>query len=247
MATEYTESIEAVLKDILPHTPGVIRSVAARECRLAMREFFEKSLAWAEEVEGVAIPTGDVAIQVDDGDANTEVIAILSVKIGDSTSGYNPVTPLARMPSQITGTESKPWNWYVTSSPDEFKLHPYQSGSTTNDLRVFVGLMPALDIDINDLTLPRQITLRYHQAILDGTLARLYLQPSKPYSQPMLGAQLRNKFLKAAGYYAAQRKKGYNNTPYWIVPVPGAIMKDHEDIWNGSFVGMLTALMSFAK
>lgn len=37
----------------------------------------------------------------------------------------------------------------------------------------------------------------------------------------------------------------YNNTPYWIVPVPGEIMKDHRDIWNGSFVGMMTALMSF--
>ena len=159
MATEYTEAIENLLKDILPELPGVIRSVAARECRLAMREFFEKSLAWTKEVESVTIPTGDTAIQVDDGDANTEVVALLGVKIGNSTDGYQPVTPLARMPDKIEGTESKPWGWYVTSSPDELKLHPYQSGSTSNDLRVFVGLMPAMDIDINDITLPRQITL----------------------------------------------------------------------------------------
>lgn len=39
----------------------------------------------------------------------------------------------------------------------------------------------------------------------------------------------------------------YNNTPYWIVPVPGEMMKNHEDIWNGSFVGMITALMSLTK
>lgn len=39
----------------------------------------------------------------------------------------------------------------------------------------------------------------------------------------------------------------YNDTPYWIVPVPGAIMKNHEDIWNESFVGMLAALMSLAQ
>lgn len=39
----------------------------------------------------------------------------------------------------------------------------------------------------------------------------------------------------------------FNDSPYWIVPVPGAIMKDHRDIWNGSFVGMMTVLMSFVE
>ncbi len=43
------------------------------------------------------------------------------------------------------------------------------------------------------------------------------------------------------------KEEFYNDTPYWIVPVPGAIMKNHEDIWNGSFVGMITALMSLTK
>lgn len=218
MATEYTEAIESVLKDILPDTPGVVRSVAANECRLAMREFFERSLAWTKEVESVTIPTGDTAIQVDDGDANTEVIAVLDMKIGTSADGYQRLTPLARMPDKIEGTESTPWSWYVASNPDEFKLHPYQSGSTSKDLRVFVGLMPALDVAVNDLTLPRQITLKYKDAILNGTLARLYMQPSKPYSQPVLGQQLRHNFLRQIGYYAAQRKKGYNNTPQWSFP-----------------------------
>lgn len=218
MATEYTESIENILKDVVPHLPGVVRSVAAQECRLAMREFFERSLAWVTEVEGVAIPNGDTAIQVDDGDANTEVISIISVKIGNSTDGYQSVTALGRMPDKIEGTNSKPWGWYVTSNPDEFKLHPYFDGVSTDDLRVYVGLIPAFDVDINSLTLPRQITLKFHDAIVNGTLARLYMHPSKPYSQPMLGTQLRHNFLRQIGYYAAQRKKGFNNTPNWSFP-----------------------------
>ena len=218
MATEYTEAIENILKDILPDLPGVVRSVAANECRLAMREFFEKSLAWTKEVESVSIPNGDTAIQVDDGDANTEVIAVMGVKIGDSTSGYQPVTPLGRMPDKIEGTQSTPWGWYVTSNPDEFKLHPYQDGSTTKDLRVFVGLMPSLDVDVNDTTLPRQITLKYKDAILNGTKSRLFMQPNKPYTNAMYGTQLRHNFLRQIGYYAGQRKKGYNNTPQWRFP-----------------------------
>ena len=218
MATEYTEAIENILKDTLPHLPGVIRSVAAQECRLAMREFFEKSFAWVKEVESVTIPTGDTAIQVTDGDANTEVIGILEVKIGNTTDGYFPLTPLARMPNKIAGNNSRASEWYVTSNPDELKLHPYHTGTSSDDLRVFVGLMPALNIDVTDTTLPRQITLKYHDAIVNGTLARLYMHPNKPYSQPVHGTQLRHNFLRSIGYYAAQRKKGYNNTPQWSFP-----------------------------
>jgi pimeloyl-ACP methyl ester carboxylesterase len=52
---------------------------------------------------------------------------------------------------------------------------------------------------------------------------------------------------EAAFTFDRPKEEYYNDTPYWIVPVPGQIMKNHEDIWNGSFVGMITALMSMAK
>lgn len=218
MAIEYTESIENVLKKILPHLPGVIRSVAAEECRLAMREFFERSYAWITTVEDIAIPTGDVAIQVDDGDVNTEVIAILNVRIGNDADGYQRLSPMAAEPNKIEGTNSDPVGWYVTSNPDEIKLHPYASEATTQLLRIRVALIPAIGIAVNETVLPRQITLKYIDAILNGTLARLYMHPSKPYSQPMLAQQLRTAFLKQAGFFAAQRKKGFNNTPAWSFP-----------------------------
>jgi len=218
MATEYTESIENLLKDIIPQLPGAIRSVVARECRLAMREFFEKSLAWVTVVNNVAIPDGDVAIQVDDGDDNTEVISILRVEIGNATDGYQLARPMTRLPDKVEGTNSKPGGWYVTSNPDEFKLHPYFDGTATDDLRVTVGLIPAFDTAITELDLPRQITLKFYDAILNGTLARLYLHPAKPYSQPVLGQQLRHNFLRQIGYYSAQRKKGFNNSPNWSYP-----------------------------
>lgn len=218
MATEYTETVENVLKDTIPQLPGVIRSVAARECRLAMREFFEKSHAWTTEIEGVTIPAGDTAIQVDDSDANTEVIAVYDVRLGNSTDGYQALQPFGRKPDKIEGTNSKPFGWYVTSNPDEFKLHPYYESAPTDNLRVTAALIPAFDVDINSQTLPRQITLKFYDAVLNGTLARLYMHPNKPYSQPVLGQQLRHSFLRQIGYYAAQRKKGFNNSQMWRFP-----------------------------
>ena len=218
MATEYTESMEQLLKEILPHTPGVIRSVAAQELRDAMREWFERSYAWVKVVEDIAIPTGDTAIQVDDGDDNTEVIALLQVKHGNDTDGYTQVPSLTDEPNKIEGNSSSPTAWYVTSNPDELKLHPYRETATTDVLRVKVALIPSASIVLTDLDLPRQITLKFKEAIKDLTLSRLYMHPSKPYSQPVLATQLRHRALKAAGYYAAQRKKGFNNTPAWNYP-----------------------------
>ena len=218
MATEYTESIEQLLKEILPHLPGVIRSVAAQEIRDAMREFFEKSHAWVKVVEDIAISTGDTAIQLDDGDENTEIIHILGLKYGNDTDGYTPLAQAIDEPNLIEGGTGAPSYWYVTSNPDEVKLHPYQSAATTDTLRAKVALIPSATVAVNELDLPRQITLKFKEAIKDLTLARLYMQPAKPYSQPVLATQLRNRGLKAAGYYAAQRKKGFNNTPAWRYP-----------------------------
>ena len=39
----------------------------------------------------------------------------------------------------------------------------------------------------------------------------------------------------------------YNNTPYWIVPIPGSFIEHHDDHWNDNFIGLMTAMMSMAK
>lgn len=217
MATEYTYTLNEFLKDQLPELPGVIRSVALRELRLTLREFFDKSWAWTKEVQDVAIPTGVEGIQVDDSDENTDVVGILSVAKGNPTAGYRTLTPLARRPINEETAEA-PYNWFVTSNPDEFMLYPYVSVATTDDLTVQVAVSPSLNIDAGDTTLPRQIILKYYDAIEAGFLARLYNHPNKPYSSPMEGKSKRTEFVKAIGYYAAQRKNGYNGAPNWGYP-----------------------------
>ena len=49
--------------------------------------------------------------------------------------------------------------------------------------------------------------------------------------------------------YLFSRPEGefYNDTPYWIVPIPGSFIKNHEDHWNHSFIGLMTAMMSMTR
>ena len=81
-----------------------------------------------------------------------------------------------------------------------------------------VALIPAFDIDAAEATLPRQITLKYYDAILEGFFARVFSHPNKPYSAPLVAGQKRTIFVKAMGFYAAQRKQGFNGTPNWRFP-----------------------------
>lgn len=219
MATEYDYKLDDFLKDQLPELPGVSRSVALKELRLTLREFFEKSFAWIKDVTDVSPVTGETPIQVtDSADANTEVIGILHVAMGDPVSGYRDLTPLNQRPKDEETTDNDPDYWYITSNPDEFCLYPYMNNASSKDLTVKVALMPALDVDPNASTLPRQIMLKYYDAIEEGFLARLYQHPNKPYSAPLVATQKRHNFLRAIGFYAGQRKQGYNGAPAWRFP-----------------------------
>lgn len=220
MATEYTVTINELLKDTLPELPGIVRSVALREFRMTLREFFEKTYAWEAIVKSVAIEVGETGIQVSDGDDNTEVIAIMHVAKGNTDDGFEDLTPLNGRPTTRAASDQSdhPDQWYVSSNPDELVLYPYLKTATSDTLTVKVALIPAFDIDPTETTLPRQIMLKYYDAIMEGFLARVYEHPNKPYSAPILAAQKRQVFVKAMGFYTAQRKGGYNGTPNWRFP-----------------------------
>lgn len=208
MATEYTETFDDLLKDTLVDLPGAIRSLAKRELRLTLREFFEKSYAWVTTIEGIDVPAGDVGIQLNDADVNTEVIGLLG--IGYDGKG---LVPMGGKPNQSQESEN-PQFYFVGSNPDEIKVFPYLVTPSTGLLTATVAVMPSFDTEL----LPRQITLKYYDAIMDGFLARMYGHPNKPYSAPMVAVQKRHNFVRMMGYYAAQRKQGYNTSQVWRFP-----------------------------
>jgi hypothetical protein len=221
VATEYTEVFDTILKDTVPELPGALRAVAKRELRLAMREFFEKSHAWVTRVEAIALPSGRTPVQVDDGDANTEIIAILKLSVGNDTDGYRPLAPMPERPLSVADTSTDPVAWFASSNPDEFIQYPYPTSAPTNVAIADVALIPAFDTEL----LPRQITLKYYEAIVNGFLARMYSHPNKPYSAPSAAGGHRLAFVSAMGYYAAQRKQGYNGAPNWRFPLGWQIPK----------------------
>lgn len=221
MATEYTETLDTILQDTIPQLPGVVRAVAERELRLTMREFFERSYAWRTTIEAIDAPSGDTAVwlqDANDGDVNSDVIAILQVRLdadpGGQGNARRVLTPIGVKPAYAYTNANYPLGWRMTSNADEFKLYPYLTTAITGGLEVDVALTPKMDAT----TFPRQITSKFYDAIVEGFLARMYMHPNKPYSAPAMGMTMRANFKRRIGYYMAQAKTGYNNSQVWGFP-----------------------------
>lgn len=225
MPTEYTYSIDRFLHDSLPQLPGANREVALRELRLAIWEFFERSYAWTEVIEDTPLETGDTLHQIsaagkigsEGGDAT--VLTILDCSVGTASSGFELLTPLGGEPLAIEGSNTPPVSWYIASNADTLKVHPYYTGSESLMLRTTVAVMPLFSASATGAAFPRQFESKWYDAILDGFLARMYMHPRKPYSQPVMGSRMEKHFSQLIGYYAAQRKKGYNNSQQWSHPL----------------------------
>jgi hypothetical protein len=212
---EFTETFDTLLKDTIPETPGIIRSLALRELRLAAREFFEKTFAWTTIINDVDGPAGKVDIVPDDGSDNTKVIAVLGVAYGlTAATRGGQLVPIAQRPTMDQTADKSPQKFFVTSAPDHIQIFPYLASAKTDFLDVTVALMPSWTAT----ALPRQVTDLYYDAIIDGYLARVYKHPNKPYSAPLLATDHRKKFLASIGYYMAKRKQGFNNSQQWVFP-----------------------------
>lgn len=212
MATEYTETLDTILQDTIPQLPGAVRAVADRELRMAIREFFERSYAWRRTFTELDAPAGLTPIQItstETGDANSDVIAIMSVEYDG-----NVLTPMYQRPPRTNLTTSRPTGFYMTSNRDEFQLYPALENPSTGLLTVHLALTPKLDAT----NFPRQIQNYYYDAIIEGFLSRMYMHPEKPYSNPQLGMMARTNFRRRIGYYNAQAKAGYNGSPAWGYP-----------------------------
>ena len=212
---EYTETFDTLLKDTIPQTPGIIRSLALRELRLAAREFFEKTFTWTKIISNVTGPAGKVDIVVDDSDSNTKVISVLGVAAGTTAAQRGAqLTPLGQKPTLDETSDGAPRNFFITSAPDHFQIFPYLNTAKTNFLDVTVALIPSFTAT----ALPRQVTDLYYDALIDGYLARVYKHPNKPYSARALANDHRAKFLASIGFYMAKRKQGFNNSQQWVFP-----------------------------
>lgn len=199
-------AISIWLKDILPRTPGVVRSVAKREFLNAAREFYRESGAWREIIESSFLAVSDYTYTVVPENSESEVFQVLSVEVNGLPLTAKSERPFGDRP---TGT---PTLWYPTA-PDSFEVWP-EPDQYDDNIRVRVALLPT----DTATTLPDVSYTRHYDALLDGVLSRLYGHPAKPYSNPDIATYHLNRFRNAIGVASAEQKQGGFAGQNWQYP-----------------------------
>ncbi len=199
-------SVSVWLKDLLPRTPGVVRSVARRELNLAAREFYRDSDSWREVVEATYFDTGDYEYVVLSSQPEAEVVRVLSVEVNGSLLNAKAERPLG---DRGDGT---PHSWFATG-PSSIEIWPTPE-MYDDEVRIRVGLIPTVDA----ANLPDIAQTRHYDAILDGVLGRLYSHPAKPYSNPTLGEYHLRRFRAAIGSAKGETIQGGFAGQNWVYP-----------------------------
>lgn len=160
------------LRDLLPHTPGIVRAVAKRELLNTAREFYRESTAWREIVESVYFSDGNYSYMAVPQDGNSEILQILSVEVNGLPIDPKSERPLGERP------QGSPTAWYPTGT-DRFEVWPTPD-QYDDEVIVRAILVPKLAAT----ALPDFAALRHYDSLLDGALGRIFAHPSKPYSDP---------------------------------------------------------------
>lgn len=202
-------SISIWLKDILPRTPGVVRSVAKRELLNTAREFYRQSTVWREVIEASSITRTSDRFTVNPSDATSEVFQIYYVTFNNIPLEGKSEKPVGERPN---GT---PITWY-SYDYDTFELWPLPSESQPN-IQARVFLIPKETAT----TLPDTAYSKYYEGILDGVLGRLYGHPAKPYSNPAIAEYHLRRFRNFIGEAAAEAKQGGFAGQNWKFPAFG--------------------------
>lgn len=207
------------LRDALPDLPGAVRSVAERQLVLACREFFERSYAWVGNIEDVTAKEGRYQYWQSPFDEYANVIAVLGVRFRGVDLARMPQRPGRRVNTSGVPNDNAdiPTGFYSDVAPDSIELWPDIAPGTT-DLDGVLDFRVALTPKTTVEHLPRIAEIKFYDAILDGFLARMYMQPNKPYSAPTMGQAKRRSFNHWIGKYMGQAKQGYVSAQNWSFP-----------------------------
>jgi hypothetical protein len=203
---ECNVTLSTWLKDLLPRIPGANQKVVKRELVLAAREFYEQSTAWRVVIGPRDLTADKKRYVMSPYDAYANIVRVLGVEF----SG-NPLPAIYRKPPKDDSTSVL---GYWLDGADHVCLWPVPKTTVEDALTFYVALTPKQTVT----TLPQIAASHHYDALLDGTLGRLYSHPAKAYSDLVRAQYHLKRFRSAIGKYAGLAKQGMAGAQSWSYP-----------------------------
>lgn len=198
--------IDIWLKDLLAYTPGATRKVVRQELLNTLRDFFNDSYAWRSS-HTQSVRAGRSKYYLSPVDAHTDVAGVLTVYVNGKE-----LMPLPEYVSYSTDPGTP--RYFYCFAPDSIELFPTPDVDIARGLRIQSALVP----NPNVKRVPAIAVTKFYNPILDGTLARMYAQPNKPYSSPQMAAAKQQLYKYGVARARAQARRGFTSSDPFSFP-----------------------------
>lgn len=169
-----------------------------------LNDFYTRSTAWRDNVGPYPMNQGQALISLNPVDQNTRLQFVL----GAYTFPLNgQQTPQVLVPSTrqfLGGSPAQP-NRYYMQRYDQMVLYPVPDQTYGNILYVYTSLVPTTLAAI----LPDMSYTHHVDALIWGTLARLYAIPKRSWTDQALAMQMQKDYRREILLYRDQANRGY--------------------------------------
>lgn len=137
-------------------------------------------------------------------DQNTRLQFVLGAFMFPFNGAQDPLTLFPSTRQFLGGSPAPPSRYYM-QQPDQMILYPVPDQTYGNILYVYGALVPTTLAAM----LPDQSYTQHVDALIWGTMSRLYFMPKKPWSDKEEGARLERKYRQEILLYRDLANRGY--------------------------------------
>lgn len=190
--------------------PGAPDTLISAMLTLVLREFYTKSTGWRDLVGPYNVQT-DPYVQLNPVDQNRQLQFVLHAYLfpWEGSDTPQPLVPQTRKP--VGGSPQPPSRYYMETN-DVMLLYPTPDKDYGNILFVYASLIPTSTAAI----LPNYAYTQHTDALMWGTMARLYAMKKRPWADKEMAMDFEKKYRREIliARDIANRGYGPGDTPF---------------------------------
>lgn len=197
-----------IVDKILTRMPAAPDALVNSELQDTIRNFYTMSTGWRDVIGPYFIQQGVDTVFLNPVDAYTQIQFVLQAWTFPSLNGAQFPGRINLSPRKRIGPDIGPPQWMWMQKPDTGVLFPVPDKTYGQVLFVYAALLPTL----NSTRLPDIATTQHLDALMWGTMARLYRMKGKPWSDRKLADDYQRDYRREILIARDQANRAYSNT-----------------------------------
>jgi hypothetical protein len=179
------QSTTYIVDKILTRSPAIPDPIVNSELQDTIRHFYTMSTGWRDNIGPYNVAAGQPTIQLNPINSYKQLQYVLAAWLYPGPNGANFPQRLRLSPRLIVGPDIGPPTTIFMEKPDRLRLYPVPDKNYGQTLFAYAVLLPT----VNTVRLPNISITNHLDALMWGTMARLYRMKGKPWSDATLAAE----------------------------------------------------------